>query len=325
MAGSCRLTQGETSPRLPPVLTLAVFIVLTVAVATALKLAQERIPTALYRGVVVVSVVVPLGATLYAMWSLRHDGVGWREVTLFFGLFFATSFGVTLGFHRLLTHQSFKCHQGVRAISLALGSMASQGRCIDWAAYHLKHHAHSDRKGDPHSPLEGLFHAHLGWILRGTPAERNRYCKHLLRDPLVVFYDKTAGAWVALGLVFPYLVAGWSGLLWGGLVRIAFSNHVAFSVNSICHSFGERAYETGDESRNNWLMAVVALGEGWHNNHHAFPSMAYHGMTWRQFDSTALIIRMLVWLGLAWDVKRPQPANVERKRRTASASQEAGA
>ena len=297
-------------------LTLAL---LTVAVGTAVKLAQDRIPKTLFRALVLVGVVGPLVATLYAMWLLRHDEVGWRELVLFVGLVLATGLGVTLGFHRLLTHQSFKCNPVVRAIFLALGSMANQGRCIDWAAHHLKHHAHSDRQGDPHSPLEGLFHAHMGWILTGAPAERERYCKHLLRDPLVVFFDRTMGAWVALGLVLPYAVAGWSGVLWGGLVRIAFSNHVSFSVNSICHTFGRRTYETGDESRNNWLIAVLALGEGWHNNHHAFPSMAYHGMTWRQFDPTGLTIRLLVWLGVAWDVKRPQPANVERKRRAASA------
>ena len=124
---------------------------------------------------------------------------------------------------------------------------------------------------------------------------------------------------MALGLVLPYAVAGWSGLLWGGLVRIAISNHVAFSVNSICHTFGRQTYETGDESRNNWIMAVVALGEGWHNNHHAFPSMAYHGMTRSQPDATALVIRLLVKLRLAWDVKVPQPAHVQRKRRTVAA------
>ena len=297
-------------------LTLAL---VTVAAGTALKLAQNRIPDKLYRGIVLVAVVVPLGATLYAMWVLRNDGLGWREVLLFFGLLLATSFGVTLGFHRLLTHRSFRCHPAVRATALALGSMAMQGRCIDWAAHHLKHHANSDRRGDPHSPLEGFFHAHVGWILGGTQPERERYCKHLLRDPMVRFFDRTAGAWIALGLVFPYAVAGWSGLLWGGLVRIAVSNHIAFSVNSICHTFGKRAYETGDESRNNWLVAVLALGEGWHNNHHAFPSMAYHGMTWRQFDSTGLIIRLLVRLRLAWDVKLPQPTHVERKRHPASA------
>jgi stearoyl-CoA desaturase (delta-9 desaturase) len=299
------------------------FALTTLAIGAAVKLVQDHLPGMLYRAVVIISVVGPLLATVYAMWALRNDGVGWPELALFVGFFLATSFGVTVGFHRLLTHRSFKCHTAVSATFLALGSMANQGRCIDWAAYHIKHHALSDREGDPHTPLEGLFHAHLGWILRGTPAERERYCKHLLSDPLVLFFDRTAGAWVALGLVVPYLVAGWSGLLWGGLVRIAFSNHVAFSVNSICHTFGRQPYETGDESRNNWLMGVLALGEGWHNNHHAFPSMAYHGMTRKQFDPTGLIIRALVRLGIAWGVKQPQQAHIERKRRAATASEAA--
>ncbi|MDQ3867232.1 MAG: fatty acid desaturase, partial [Actinomycetota bacterium] len=119
-----------------------------------------------------------------------------------------------------------------------------------------------------------------------------------------------------LGLALPYLVAGWRGLLWGGLVRIAFTSHTAFAVNSICHMFGSRPFATGDESRNNWVIGILGFGEGWHNNHHAFPSMAYHGMTLRQFDASALLIRLLARLGLAWNVKQPAPHAVERRRRT---------
>src|SRR6185437_8541069 len=201
----------------------------------------------------------------------------------------------------------------VKLAFLILGAMANQGRAIDWAANHLKHHANSDRDGDPHSPVHGFFHAHVGWILTSPPADRERYCKHLLSDPLVVFVDQTWMVWLALGLVVPYLLAGWQGFLWGGVIRMTFGNHVVFAVNSICHSFGTQPFDTGDESRNNWLIAVLALGEGWHNNHHAFPSMASHGMTWNQPDVTGLVIRLLTRLGLAWNVKQPSAALVARR------------
>ena len=259
--------------------------------------------------------VLPLVATVYAMWLFWNELIGWRELALFLGLWIATGFGVTVGYHRLLTHRGFEAAAPVRAALLALGSMASQGRCVDWAAHHLKHHAHSDKEGDPHSPLEGFFHAHAGWILRGSPAERERYCKRILSDPLVRFMDRTQPLWVLAGLAFPYAVAGWRGLLWGGFVRIAFSTQATFTVNSICHMFGSRPFDTHDESRNNPVIGLLALGEGWHNNHHAFPSMAYHGMRPREIDVSGLIIRLLVRLGLAWNVKEPSPHAVARRRR----------
>ncbi len=286
-----------------------------VGVAVVVKIFERRLPQVAYQAVVAGVLVLPLVATGYAIWLLWDELIGWRELTLFVGLAWATGLGVTVGFHRLLTHRSFETTGPVKAVLLVLGSMANQGRCIDWAAHHLKHHAHSDHEGDPHSPLEGFFHAHMGWIVRGSSAERERYCKRLLADPLVRFIDRTQVVWVVVGLVFPYVVAGWRGLLWGGLVRIAFVSHVTFAVNSICHMFGSRPFETNDESRNNWLVGVLGAGEGWHNNHHAFPSMAYHGMTRRQFDLSGLIIRGLVRLGLAWNVKMPPADAIERRRR----------
>ena len=233
---------------------------------------------------------------------------------LFLGLYVATGLGTTLGYHRLATHRSFDAHPAVKLVFYALGSMALQGRLINWSAYHLKHHANSDGPEDPHSPLEGLFHAHVGWIMRTPAAERERYCKRLLQDRIALFADRTMVLWVVVGLAFPYLVAGWKGLLWGGFVRIAFTNHVTFAVNSICHRFGSRPFATNDESRNNWVIGALAFGEGWHNNHHAFPSMACHGMTWRQFDPTGLVIRLLARLGLVWNVRSPAEPAVERRR-----------
>jgi stearoyl-CoA desaturase (delta-9 desaturase) len=196
-------------------------------------------------------------------------------------------------------------------VLLALGAMNIQGQVINWAAYHRRHHAHADRENDPHSPREGLLHAHVGWLFKASPVERERYCKRLLDDPVVVFIDRTAVVWALVGLAIPYAVAGWTGLLWGGLVRIAFTNHVTFAVNSICHMYGSRPFATKDLSRNNFAVGLLGFGEGWHNNHHAYPRAAFHGFGWRQPDASALVIRALERIGLAWDVRRPPTTAVE--------------
>jgi stearoyl-CoA desaturase (Delta-9 desaturase) len=267
------------------------------------------------QGILIVFVVGPLIATGYAMYRLWHDMIGWVELSLFFGLYLATGLGVTIGFHRLLTHRSFEVGTPLKALFLILGSMAVQGRAIDWAANHLKHHAFADEEGDPHSPLEGFFHAHVGWLFSAPAPDRERYCKRHLADPVIVFIDRTFLLWVGLGLLIPYLIAGWNGLLWGGFVRITVVNHVTWAVNSVCHTFGERPFDIKDESRNNWLVGLLAFGEGWHHNHHAFPAMAYHGMSWRQFDLSAIIIRLLAKLSLARNVKMPSTDLIERRRK----------
>jgi len=293
---------------------------LGVSVATILaKLVEERMPHIAYRALIVVGLALPLVATGYAAWMLWDRSVGWTEVALLVGMYVLTGLGTTLGYHRLATHRSLETGPVTRGVFLALGAMALQGKVVNWAAWHLKHHATSDHEGDPHSPLEGFFHAHVGWILKATPADRERYCKRLLADPVVRLVDRANMLWVALGLAIPFAIAGWAGLIWGGLVRIAVGNHLTFAVNSVCHRFGKQPFDTGDESRNNWLMGAIGLGEGWHNNHHAFPSMAYHGMSVRQPDLTAVVIRLLQRLGLAWNVKVPAPAAVERRRRTRTA------
>jgi stearoyl-CoA desaturase (Delta-9 desaturase) len=290
---------------------------LAVSAASA-KLFERRVPRVLYRLVLLVGVCVPLVATAYAIAQLWNELIGWRELTLLVGMYAATGLGTTLGYHRLVTHRSFETGPVVKAAVLILGSMALQGRVINWAAWHLEHHAHSDREGDPHTPLDGFWHAHVGWIVKAPDAKRERYCKRLLADPIVVFVDRTMVVWVLLGLLIPYLAAGWKGLLWGGLVRIAVGNHLTFAVNSVCHTFGSRPFATRDESRNNWFMGVIGLGEGWHNNHHAFPSMAFHGVGWRQPDLTAFVIRLLARLRLVWNVKTPPPAAIERGRAIAA-------
>ncbi len=293
-----------------PVIALVLMILLV-----ALKLFEKYIPRVMYQSFVVGGLGAPLIFTFYGMWRLWNDPVGWTDVSIFFVLYVLTGFGTTVGLHRLLTHRSFETPAPIRLMFLIFGAMANQGRPIDWAANHLKHHANSDKEGDPHSPLDGMFHAHMGWILTSPRAERERYCRHLLEDPLVVFADRTAMLWLVLGLAIPYLIGGWSGFLWGGVVCMTFGNHVVFAVNSICHSFGTRPFNTRDESRNNWWVALLAFGEGWHNNHHAFPAMAFHGMTSGQIDTSALLIRLLARLGLAWNVKKPSLELVERQRR----------
>ncbi|HET9015652.1 MAG TPA: acyl-CoA desaturase [Thermomicrobiaceae bacterium] len=270
---------------------------------------------ALRRGVLLVFVIAPLLATIYAMASLWNHMIGWRELALFVVLYVLTGIGVTFGYHRMLTHRSFDTGPVIKVVVLILAAMAVQGRAIDWAANHLKHHAFADEEGDPHSPLEGFFHAHIGWFFSAPPADRERYCKRHLADPLVVALDRTFLLWVVLGLVIPYLIGGWEGLLWGGLVRIAVVNHVTWSVNSVCHTYGDRPFDIKDQSRNNWIVGLLAFGEGWHHNHHAFPAMAYHGMTWRQFDLTGLTIRLLRRFGLVWNVKLPSQELIARRRR----------
>jgi stearoyl-CoA desaturase (Delta-9 desaturase) len=283
-----------------------------VSAAIAAKLAEGRLPQ-LYRAVLLIGIVAPLLATFYAIWRLWEEWIGWTELTLFVVLYVLTALGTTVGYHRLITHESFQTGPVVKAVLIVLGAMNVQGQVINWAAYHRKHHGHADREGDPHSPREGLLHSHVGWLFRASPAERERYCKRLLADPVVVFVDRTSVVWATLGLVIPYAIAGWTGLLWGGLVRIAFTNHVTFAVNSICHLYGSRAFETKDDSRNNLVVGLLGFGEGWHNNHHAFPRMAFHGLSWRQPDLSGLVIRGLEAVGLAWDVKRPPQAALGRR------------
>ena len=245
-----------------------------------------------------------------------------------------TGVGITVGFHRLFTHRSFKTYQPVRVLFAVLGSAAVEGPLIEWVSTHRMHHRFSDRSGDPHSPhvdhgagwrgaFRGLVHAHVGWLLRSTDgANPRRYAPDLLADPVLRWIDRTFGLWVLVGLALPFgigvgltgtLAGGLTGLLWGGVVRIMLLHHATFSVNSLCHYFGRRNFDTKDESRNLAWLALPTLGESWHNNHHAFPTSAHHGLTRRQFDPGGLLIDTLERLGLAWDVVRITTATQQTK------------
>ncbi|MCW3010160.1 MAG: acyl-CoA desaturase [Solirubrobacterales bacterium] len=256
------------------------------------------------------------------------------DLIVFLIMYVGTGLGITIGFHRMLTHRSFETSKPVKAAFAILGSAAIEGPVVSWVADHRKHHAFTDREGDPHSPhvdhghglkgiLKGLFHAHVGWLFVHTQrASKERYAKDLIDDPVISWVNRWFFGWVLLGLLVPFLL-GWAiggslqlgltGLLWGGAVRMLVLHHVTYSINSLCHVFGSRRFETDDHSRNLTWLFPLAFGENFHNNHHAFPTSARHGLGPRQFDSSAAVIGLMEKVGLVWDVKRPSEAQQARK------------
>jgi stearoyl-CoA desaturase (delta-9 desaturase) len=282
-------------------------------------------------GTVSVVPFLALGVVCWQVWaSLLH----WSDIAVFGILYVLTGFGVTVGFHRLFTHRAFATKRWLRGVLAVCGSAAIEGPVISWVADHRKHHAFSDQPGDPHSPhvdhgvgwrgaLRGLAHAHMGWLFLHTQrGARKRYAPDLIADPVVSFVDRTFLYWAIGGLGAAFglgwliggtLTAALTGLLWGGAVRLLVLHHVTFSINSLCHFFGRRRFDTDDESRNLAWLSVLSFGEAWHNNHHAFPTSAAHGMRWWEFDSSSLVIRGLEKTGLAWDVVRIDPARQQKK------------
>jgi stearoyl-CoA desaturase (Delta-9 desaturase) len=288
---------------------------------------RDRIVTGLVTG-------LPFLALGIACWQAWASLLRWSDVLVFAVMYASTALGVTVGFHRYLTHRSFKTSRPVRFVLAALGSAAIEGPVISWVADHRKHHAFSDREGDPHSPhvghggnlrgaLKGLTHAHMGWLFVHTQrGAKARYARDLIADPLLRFVDRTFLVWALGGLAVAFglgtviggsLMAGLTGLLWGGGVRMLVVHHVTYSINSLCHFFGRRSFDTPDESRNLLWLALPTFGESWHNNHHAFPTSAFHGLRRWEPDPSALVIRALAAVGLVWDVVRVDPARQERK------------
>jgi stearoyl-CoA desaturase (delta-9 desaturase) len=283
--------------------------------------------------------VAPVLSLAFVAWQLWGGLLRWNDLIIFAVLYVLTGLGVTVGFHRLFTHRSFKTTRWLRGLFGILGSAAIEGPVISWVADHRKHHAFSDVPGDPHSPhvdhghgwrgaLRGLAHAHVGWLFIHTQrGRRNRYAPDLIADGVVSWVDRTFFVWAIGGLAVAFLLgwllggtlkAGLTGLLWGGAVRMLVLHHATYSINSLCHYFGRSPYRTGDESRNLAWLAPLTLGEAWHNNHHAFPTSAVHGLERRQLDISAFVITGLERFGLAWDVVRIKPEAREAKLRPAT-------
>ena len=278
--------------------------------------------------------VLPFVALLIACWQAWANLLRWSDIAVFAVMYVATGLGVTIGFHRHLTHRSFATSRPVRGTLAVLGSAAIEGPVISWVADHRKHHAFADCEGDPHSPhvdhgrgfagaLRGLLHAHVGWLFIHTQrGAKARYARDLMADPVVRFVDRTFLVWAIGGLGLAFLLgyvfggtveAAFTGLLWGGGVRMLVVHHVTYSINSLCHFFGRRSYATPDQSRNLLWLALPTLGESWHNNHHAFPTSAEHGLRRWEIDISALVIGALEKAGIVWDVVRVDPARRTRK------------
>jgi stearoyl-CoA desaturase (delta-9 desaturase) len=288
---------------------------------------RDRIAT----GIVTAVPVLALGLVVWQVWG---DFLRWSDVVVFVIMYMATGLGITVGFHRYFTHRSFKTSKPVRAVFAVLGSAAIEGPVISWVADHRKHHTFADQEGDPHSPhvdhgvgwrgaFKGLLHAHVGWLFIHTQRGlRRRYARDLIDDPIVSFVDRKFVFWAVGALLLAFalgwaiggsLFAGLTGLLWGGAVRMLVVHHVTFSINSLCHFFGRRRFETDDESRNLLWLAPFSFGESWHNNHHAFPTSAEHGLRRWELDPSALVIRALEKVGLVWDVVRVERERQERR------------
>ena len=274
------------------------------------------------------AVVLPFVATLAAIVLLWNRIVSPRDLEIAAAMYLLTAIGITVGFHRLLTHRSFQTSKPTEYTFAVLGSMAVQGPAISWVADHRKHHAHTDEEGDPHSPhvghdggvrgvLAGLWHAHSGWLMSTQGrADWKRYAADLYEDRGMRTISRQFVPLVFASLAIPalagYIVSGTlagaaTGLLWGGLVRIFFVHHVTWSVNSVCHYFGTRRFDTDDHSTNVFWLALPSLGESWHHNHHAVPRSAVHGLRRWEVDPSALIIGAMEKLGLAWNVVRISP------------------
>jgi stearoyl-CoA desaturase (Delta-9 desaturase) len=278
--------------------------------------------------------VVPFLAFIAAIVLLWNRIVDWSDLVLFAVMYVLTGLGVTVGYHRLLTHRSFMTFKPIEYLFAVLGSMAVQGPVIAWVADHRKHHAHTDEEGDPHSPhvghgdglmgaLRGLWFAHMGWLFDSHGrAEAERYARDLVEDPGMRFLSRNFLGVALLGLLIPtglgYLLDGTlkgalTGLLWGGFVRIFMLHHVTWSINSVCHFFGRRRFEIEDQSTNVFWLALPSFGESWHHNHHAFPRSAVHGMKWWEIDTTAAVIRTMRRLRLAWNVVEISPERQAQK------------
>jgi len=258
--------------------------------------------------------LVPLVLVHLALFAIPFVGFSWWAVTAIPLVGFFVGFGVTVGFHRYFAHHCFKTSRWFQFLLAFAGSAALQKGLLWWVVQHRLHHRHSDEPDDPHSPVrDGFWQAHLGWLFSARLQRIDLgLVKDLTRFPELMWIDRL---WMLAGLVLAaicYAAFGWSGVIYSYCFTVAAAFQITFAVNSVGHLFGSQRFDTGDGSRNNWLIGVLALGEGWHNNHHRAPSSARHGLAWYEIDLSYLCIRVMALLGLVWDVKEP-PSTVLRQ------------
>ena len=282
----------------------------------------------------IAGVTLPFAGLLAAIVLLWNRAVDTTDLAILLGMYLVAGFGVTIGYHRLLTHRAFQTYRPIQYLFAILGSLSLQGSVLDWVADHRKHHAHTDEEGDPHSPhvghgsgLGGLWHAHMGWLFDTQgQADWKKYAKDLYEDPVMRQIGKKFPFIALASLLIPAAIGAVAhgsaegalrGLVWGGLVRIFFLHHITWSINSVCHFFGSRRFATDDQSTNVAWLAVPSLGEAWHHNHHAFPRAAAHGMRWYEIDVSGWLIRAMSKAGLAWNVVL---ISKERQREKAAAA-----
>ncbi len=280
-----------------------------------------------------VFLVVPFVAIVAAIPAAWGWGLTWRDAVIGVVMYVATGLGVTVGFHRHLTHRSFRAKRWVRVALAICGSMAIQGSAIQWVADHRKHHRFSDKEGDPHSPWrygtdfkavsKGFFYSHVGWLYDWDKTSEAHYAPELIADRDINWISRTFIGWVGISVLLPALVGGlwawsWQGALiaffWAGLVRIFLLHHVTFAINSVCHITGRRPFKTRDRSQNVWWLAILSFGESWHNFHHAEPTSARHGVRLFEIDTSAITIKVMEKLRWVTDVRWPDASIIARKR-----------
>jgi stearoyl-CoA desaturase (Delta-9 desaturase) len=283
--------------------------------------------------------VLPALGTLVAIGLCFVYPIGRVELSLLFVMWLLTGCGITVGFHRLFTHRSFKAAGWVRACFVIFGCMAAQGAVISWVAIHRRHHEFSDKPGDPHSPnlhgagfrhrLRGLIHSHYSWMARHEYPNILHYAPDLMRDKALIKLDSYYTFWVLLGIAVPAAIGGvihgtWLGVLygalWGGAVRLFLLGNIIWMINSVLHSVGTRRFATREHSRNAAVLSLITLGESWHNNHHAFPASASFGLNWYYPDPGYWFIKSLKLMGLAWDVYKPAPDKIRAQAQPADAA-----
>jgi stearoyl-CoA desaturase (Delta-9 desaturase) len=278
-------------------------------------------------------IAVPFLALVAAIPVAWGWGLGWHDIVIAVVMYAISGHGVTVGYHRHFTHGSFKANRGLKVALAVAGSLAIEGPVVRWVADHRRHHAFSDREGDPHSPwrygetvpalIKGLWWAHTGWLFDVEQTPRGKYAPDLMADKDIRKVD-SAFPWLVLtSMLLPPLAGGlwsmsWQGALtaffWGSLVRVSLLHHVTWSINSICHTIGQRPFKSRDKSGNVWWLAFLSMGESWHNLHHADPTCARHGVEKGQIDSSARIIWLFEKLGWAKDIRWPKAKRLDARR-----------